>query len=219
MSSGPSALNAMPMLPVAIDGWPSISAAVRRKPANGCGAIHGVVAAGVVEHDGEFLAAQPPDQIGRRRAWRGAISAKICSTRSPTAWPKRSLIDLKWSRSISSTAVGCGHRPVRFASPHVLEEARGGWRCRSADRSARGLVAQLGALLGHGEQDEGDRDGEQQRLEAQHLSQALSNTLAGDDGSIAPSGVRSRNSAPCANSMKIAGQRETSASSRPRQNS
>ena len=36
---------------------------------------------------------------------------------------------------------------------------------------------------------------------------------------VAPSGVRSRNSAPWANSMKIAGQREISASSRPRQNS
>jgi hypothetical protein len=45
------------------------------------------------------------------------------------------------------------------------------------------------------------------------------NALAGEMRNIAPSGVRSRNSAPCANSMKIAGQRETSASSRPRQNS
>ena len=43
--------------------------------------------------------------------------------------------------------------------------------------------------------------------------------LPGDHGSIAASGVRSRNSAPCANSMKIAGQRDTSGSLRPRQNS
>ena len=42
---------------------------------------------------------------------------------------------------------------------------------------------------------------------------------AGDQGSSVTSGVRSRNSAPCANSMKIAGQRDTSFSSRPRQNS
>ena len=32
----------------------------------------------------------------------------------------------------------------------------------------RGLVAVFGALLGHRQQDEGDRDGEQQRLEAEH---------------------------------------------------
>ena len=43
--------------------------------------------------------------------------------------------------------------------------------------------------------------------------------LLGDHGSMATSGVRSRNSAPCANSMKIAGQRDTSGSLRPRQNS
>ena len=52
------------------------------------------------------------------------------------------------------------------------------------------------------------------------VSHTLSNTWSvGDHGSIATSGVRSRNSAPCANSMKIAGQRDTSGSLRPRQNS
>ena len=51
-------------------------------------------------------------------------------------------------------------------------------------------------------------------------SHTLSNTwLVGDHGRIWDSGVRSRNSAPCANSMKIAGQRDTSGSLRPRQNS
>ena len=43
--------------------------------------------------------------------------------------------------------------------------------------------------------------------------------LPGVHGSSFTSGVRSRNSAPCANSMKMAGQRETSCSLRPRQNS
>ena len=43
--------------------------------------------------------------------------------------------------------------------------------------------------------------------------------LVGDQGSTETSGVRNRNSAPWANSMKIAGQRETRASPRPRQNS
>ena len=52
------------------------------------------------------------------------------------------------------------------------------------------------------------------------VSQTLPTTsLAVDHGSIANSGVRSRNSAPCANSMKIAGQRDTNGSLRPRQNS
>ena len=48
----------------------------------------------------------------------------------------------------------------------------------------------------------------------------LSKTCAlTDQGSTALSGVRSRNSAPCANSMKITGQRDTSGSLRPCQNS
>ena len=47
----------------------------------------------------------------------------------------------------------------------------------------------------------------------------LAKSLLGESFSMAPSGVRSRNSAPWANSMKIAGQREISASSRARQNS
>jgi hypothetical protein len=52
------------------------------------------------------------------------------------------------------------------------------------------------------------------------VSHTLSNTsLFGDHGSITASGVRKRKSEPCANSMKIAGHRETSGSLRPRQNS
>ena len=53
------------------------------------------------------------------------------------------------------------------------------------------------------------------------VSQTLSNIwlLVGNHGSMAPNGVRSRYSEPCANNMKIAGQRETSGSLRPRQNS
>ncbi len=45
------------------------------------------------------------------------------------------------------------------------------------------------------------------------VSHTLSNTwVVGVHGSIAASGVRSRNNEPCANSMKIAGQRDTSGS-------
>jgi len=43
--------------------------------------------------------------------------------------------------------------------------------------------------------------------------------LVGDQGNTETSGVRSRNKAPCANNMKMAGQRDTSCSLRPRQNS
>ena len=42
---------------------------------------------------------------------------------------------------------------------------------------------------------------------------------SGIHGSVRASGVRSRNNEPFANSTKIVGQRETSGSARPRQNS
>ena len=53
------------------------------------------------------------------------------------------------------------------------------------------------------------------------MSQTLWTTCppVGSHGSMPASGVRSRNSDPCANSMKIAGQRDTRGSPRPRQNS
>src|SRR6185437_5926481 len=53
------------------------------------------------------------------------------------------------------------------------------------------------------------------------VSHTLPNTLpsVGDHGSNSTNGVRNKNSAPCANNMKIAGQRDTSGSARPRQNS
>ena len=86
----------------------------------------------------------------------------------------------------------------------------------------RGLaVTQLRTLLRHRKQEECAGDGEQQRLEAQHRHPDASvNAVAAEaGGSSAIIGVRSRNSAPCAKNMTIAGQRETSASLRPRQNS
>ena len=52
------------------------------------------------------------------------------------------------------------------------------------------------------------------------VSHTLSKTcVVGIQGITAESGVRSRNSDPCANSRKIAGQRDTRDSLRPRQNS
>ena len=49
----------------------------------------------IVEHGGELLAAEPAEQIGRAQVGLARLSANTCSTRSPMAWPKRSLIDLK----------------------------------------------------------------------------------------------------------------------------
>lgn len=52
------------------------------------------------------------------------------------------------------------------------------------------------------------------------IDHTLPNKLSpGEPGNSATIGVRSRNNAPWANSMKIAGQRDTKGSSRPRQNS
>ena len=78
------------------------------------------------EDRGEFLAAEAAERsAGRICAL--ALSAKTCSTRSPTAWPKRSLIDLKLSRSISSTAVGlrcAGMRASPCRSPSCRKARR-----------------------------------------------------------------------------------------------
>ena len=58
---------------------------------------------------------------------------------------------------------------MRRASKRATFE-EGAAVCEAGQRidHRRGLVPQLGALLGHGEQNEGDGDGEQQCLETQH---------------------------------------------------
>ena len=86
----------MPMLTVPPTARPSTSAAASSKAQpDALGDGEAFLATRVVEHDGEFLAAQPADQVGGSElaGWRSP--ANTCSTRSPTAWPKRSLIDLK----------------------------------------------------------------------------------------------------------------------------
>ena len=97
-----------------------------------------------------------------------AFSAKTCSTWSPTAWPNRSLIDLKWSRSASSIDRRPARRPAAWPARGVLQEGAAVGDAGQRIDQRGGLVAQLGALLRHRQQDEGDRDGEQQRLEAEH---------------------------------------------------
>src|SRR5216683_1271460 len=151
------------------------------------------------------------------RTFARAVSAKTCSTRSPIAWPKRSLIDLKWSRSSSSTAEGRGLAAWRLASslPSFRNERRlampvsgstmAAVRWRNSVRSLA-IASRMNAIA--------MVNSSASKLST--VSHTLSNTwFMGDHGSIAASGVRNRNSDPCANSMKIAGQRETRGSQRP----
>lgn len=87
------------------------------------------------------------------------------------------------------------------------------------DHSGRSVM-QLGALLRHGQQDERIQIVSSSASELSTVIQTLPNKLSpGEPGNSATIGVRSRNNAPWANSMKIAGQRDTKGSSRPRQNS
>jgi hypothetical protein len=124
------------------------------------------------------------------------------------------------AEAISMTAVGrasiaqrfdeavCSRKPRRLEIP-VSASVRAAARCRYSVRSLA-IASKMNAI-------------EMVNSSASRLkvsSQALNDrSLAGDMCSNMPSGVRSRNSAPWANSMKIAGQRDTSASSRPRPNS
>jgi hypothetical protein len=83
-------------------------------------------------------------------------------------------------------------------------------------------MTQLHSLLRHRKQEERTGDREQQGSKLSTVIQMLPYTpslLLVADGSSAIIGVRNRNSAPCAKNITIAGQRETSASLRPRQNS
>ena len=78
-----------------------------------------------VEGDDELVAAEPSDDIvGSQGATQSlAVSA---STRSPPAWPNRSLTSLKWSRSMNMRLIGwsgsfarsarCCITPARFKS-------------------------------------------------------------------------------------------------------
>ena len=126
------------------------------------------VAAGVVEHDGELLAAEPADQVerpelgasGRRENLQHAIANGVAEA----------VVD-----RLEVIEVGEQHRrrPRLGVAPlaerhHRLDKGAAVGDAGERIDQRRGLVAQLGALLRHRQQDEGDRDGEQQRLEAQH---------------------------------------------------
>ena len=90
---------------------------------------------------------------------------------------------------------------------------------KRVDHGSR-TVAEFCALLRHRKQDKGTRDGQQQDSKLSTVIHTLLNTLSlTEPGSSATRGVRSKNNAPWANRMKMAGQRDTKSSSRPRQDS
>ena len=110
--------------------------------------------------EGEFLAAEPSTEIAWRAACASTVSAKTCSTRSPIAWPNRSLIVLNRSRSASITVSGSSR--LRPRAIEVFGVAEKGAPVRQPGQridQRGGLVAQLAALLGHRQQQEceGDR--------------------------------------------------------------
>ena len=124
-----------------------------------------------------------------------ATSANSCSTRSPTAWPKRSLIDLKLSRSSSMTAVGRGSvgLPLQLRFTVLQERAAVGDAGQRIDRAAVlcrcsvrsfAIASRMKAI----------EIVNSSASKLSTVSQTLSNTslLVGDHGSIAPNGVRSR---------------------------
>ena len=86
------------------------------------------------QQHGELVAAEPGDRVAVAQRRAAAAAPTCCSSRSPSWWPSVSLISLKRSRSISSTA-----SRLAVARPRgerlldaVVEAARG-----SAGRSAR----------------------------------------------------------------------------------
>src|ERR1700724_797377 len=66
----------------------------------------------------------PPSRATKSvtRRWVLATEANSRSTSSPTAWPNRSLIDLKWSRSKAITVIGRAQRAL--LGEHEHDEGR-----------------------------------------------------------------------------------------------
>ena len=66
--------------------------------------------AAVLEQDRELVAAEPGGGVGRAQARSSAGRRPRSSSWSPAAWPRESLIVLKSSRSMNSTAIGLPSR-------------------------------------------------------------------------------------------------------------
>ena len=181
----------------------------------------GIVDAGIRQHDDEFLAAEPPDQIGLaqvRLRGPGEDLQHLVADRVAEAVVDR----------LEMVEVDQQHADRTVARDLLLQQGLGVLQEGAAVEQAGeridhrgGLVPQLGALLRHREQDEGGRDRHQEGFEAEHAEPG-----AREDGcrrprpcSSALSGVRSTNIVPCVTNSTIAGQREISGSLAARQNS
>ena len=88
-----------------------------------------------VEQDRELVAAEPGDQVARRRPAAAIRRPTCCRSRSPAACPRVSLISLKWSRSSSSSAVVPS---ASAAQSHCGRPAAAG--CQPGQRVVGGLV-------------------------------------------------------------------------------
>src|SRR5262249_29776312 len=96
-----------------------------------------------------------------------AVAANSLITSSPSAWPKRSLIDLKWSRSNASMATGL---PAFFAgfsasSRAASTEPRAVEQAGERIGQRRALVRPQRALLGELEHEECSADRVEQHFE------------------------------------------------------
>jgi hypothetical protein len=85
---------------------------VRDRGAQLLGRLHGALGVRVGQQRDELLAADAPDEVARRSARRSA-SLTAQRTASPRSCPYVSLIDLNWSRSSTSAAIGASVRPDR----------------------------------------------------------------------------------------------------------
>ena len=141
--------------------------------AQGLGQLHRDRGRGVRDDHGELVAAEPAEQhVGAQPGLDGVGDSRI--TRSPTAWPRRSLMSLKLSMSTSSSAAPPG-RAAHSASHPVI-------RRRLAIAGERVVVGEERQLL-PGAVGVGDvaRGAEHPRRHArgvgEHLAEALEDPL------------------------------------------
>ena len=123
---------------------------------------------GVGQHHGEFLAAEPADQIGlaqtRARGLGEDLQHLVADRVAEAVVDRLEMIEIDQQH---------GDRAV--ARDLLLQQRLGVLQERAAIEQAGervdhrgGLVAQFGALLRHREQDEGGRDRHQEGFQAEH---------------------------------------------------
>ena len=153
------------------------------------------IARGVDQQGGEFLTAEPAEQIDAAHAIAGHfgehLQHAIADGVAEAVVDRFEIVEIEQHHR-HRTRIGRLPLELHFA---VLQEGAAVGDAGQRIDQRRRLVAIFGALLRHRQQDEGDRDREQQRLEAQHrephaLEHAVCSPATHD--SIAPNGVRNR---------------------------